>query len=162
MTEECKPTGPAPQHERLLAHVGAWNVTCTYFMNPTGEPMEIECKETVEALGPFWTVSLFEATFFDQPFQGRATSGFEPHSGRYVGTWIDSMMPHLFYFTGEPGQDGEAIEMRGEGPSPVDGNLTVYRTVERSLSSDEREFEMFVTMPDGAEAPMAKYVYRRA
>ena len=33
------------------------------------------------------------------PFVGRATLGYEPHTGKYVSTWIDSMSPVLFMLT---------------------------------------------------------------
>ncbi len=58
--------------------------------------MKVQGKETVEMFGNFWTVSLFESEMFGAPFQGRATLGFDPEAGKYVGTWIDTMSPMFF------------------------------------------------------------------
>ena len=64
--------------------------------------------ETIEPLGRFWTVSLFESEFMGASFSGRATSGYDPQKGKWVGTWIDSMMPHLFVMEGDMDADGRA------------------------------------------------------
>ena len=63
--------GPTDEHRLLLEHVGTWKVACTYYMDPSQPPMEVEAKETVEAVGGFWTVSKFESEFMGMPFVGR-------------------------------------------------------------------------------------------
>lgn len=162
MTDQTtpQPFPPTPEHERLVADCGTWNVRCSYFMAP-GEPMVIEAVEKVEMHGRYFTVSLFEADMFGQPFQGRATIGYDPVREHYVSTWIDTMTPFLFMFTGRMDENG-ILRMAGDGPSPVDGEMVPYRTTIEHLDDGTRKFEMFVAMPGAPEMKMFSYLYSRA
>ena len=152
---------PTPEHESLLGVVGTWTVDCTYFMAP-GEPMKVQAKETIEALGRFWTVSLFESDFMGLPFAGRATTGFDPKRGKWVGTWVDSMMPHMFVMEGERDAESGIVTMHCDGPAPMTGDMVPYRSTTENLADGRRRFEMFMTLPEAGEVKMFSYVYTRA
>ena len=152
---------PTAEHTMLLENVGTWNVDCTYFMGP-GEPMRVQAKETVEALGGFWTVSLFESEFMGMPFAGRATSGYDPKAGKWVGTWIDTMMPHMFVMEGDLDPETRVLTMHCQGPAPMTGEMIPYRSTAECLEDGTRRFEMFMTLPDAGEVKMFSYVYTRA
>jgi hypothetical protein len=122
--------------------------------------MENTATETVEMVGAFWTASKYEADMMGMPFVGRATVGYEPHAQRFVSTWVDSMSPALFVFTGQ--QNGDTLEMSGEAWSCMTNSMLMHRTTEKHISRDERLFEMFVTMPGGAEIKIMSNHYRRA
>jgi hypothetical protein len=51
--------------------------------------------------------------------------------------------------------------MTGEGPSPVTGEPTTYRTVEKVIGPDERTLDMYLTLPSGEEMRMFSYTYIR-
>jgi hypothetical protein len=152
---------PGPEHGILMEMVGRWNVDCTYFMGP-GEPMKTQATETIEAVGAFWTVSLFDAEFMGQPFQGRCVMGFDQKRGKWVGTWIDSMSSHLFVMEGDMDPGTKALEMHCEGPAPMTGELIPYRNVSSIREDGKRQFDMFMTLPDAGEVQMFSYVYTRA
>ena len=64
--QEMEMPQPAEQHAQLLEAVGAWEGTITaFFPGMPSEPME--AKETVEAIGGFWTQSRFECDFMGMP-----------------------------------------------------------------------------------------------
>jgi hypothetical protein len=155
------PPQPTAEHERLVEHAGTWNVHCSFYMDPSQPPMEVDGKETVEMFGPFWTTSLFEAEMFGAPYQGRATLGYEPHTGQYVSTWIDTMSPSFFKLTGTFNQDGTVLEMTGEGMDCMSQEMTLYRTTEERIGPDERRFEMFQQTPQG-EMKIFTHHYKRA
>jgi hypothetical protein len=162
--EPCEapaPPQPTLEHKKLAEHVGTWKVACSFYMDPSQPPMQVEARETVEMFGPFWTISLFEADMFGAPFKGRATLGFEPKAGRYVSTWFDTMTPSLYHFTGTFDASGKVLEMSGEGIDCSTDRMTTYRTTEEHKSPDERVFEMFMTMPDGSEFKLFTHVYTR-
>lgn len=159
--QDCQMPEPTPEHGLLMETVGEWDVDCTYFMGP-GEPMKTTARETIEALGSFWTVSLFRAEFMGQPFCGRATSGYDPAKGKWVGTWIDSMMPHLFVMEGDIDPETKVLTMHCEGPAPMTGEMVPYRSTAEHLSDGRRRFEMFMTLPGAGEVKMFSYVYTRA
>jgi len=163
MTQEAAPPQPQPtaEHERLAEHVGVWNVHCQFYMDPSQPPMEVQARETVEMHGAFWAVSLFEAEMFGAPFKGRATLGYDPEAQEYVSTWIDTMSPHLFKFTGNFDASGKVLEMSGEGFDCMTQTMTTFRTTEEHRDDGSRVFEMFMKMPDGAEWKLFTHVYTR-
>ncbi len=160
--EEYVPPQPTAEHNRLIEHAGTWNVQCSFYMDPAQPPMEVEGKETVESFGAFWSTSVFEANMFGAPYQGRATLGYDPEAKQYVSTWIDTMSPMFFHFTGNFNADGTVLEMSGDGYDCMTKQMTSYRTVEEHKSPDERVFEMFMKMPDGSDVKMFTHVYTRA
>ncbi len=162
MTEQAAPPMPQPtaEHKTLEEHAGTWKVACKFYMEPGKPPMETDAKETVEMVGAFWTVSKYESDMMGAPFVGRATMGFEPHTGKFVSTWVDSFSPSMFLFRGS--QRGDTIELTGEGWSMMTNSILKHRTTEKRISKDERLFEMFCTMPDGKEMKMMTNHYRRA
>ena len=162
--EQAPPAPPQPtaEHEALKTHAGTWNVACTFFMDPSQPPMEVQGKETVEMFGGFWTQSTFEADMFGAPFKGRATLGYDPQAKQYVSTWIDTMSPTFFHFTGNFDASGKVLEMTGQAFDCMFQTMTSYRTTEEHVSDDERVFEMFATAPDGNEIKMFTHRYTRA
>jgi hypothetical protein len=162
MSEQAAPPMPQPtaEHRSLKEHAGKWKVACKFYMEPGQPPMESNATESVEMVGDFWTLSKFENDMMGMPFVGSATMGFEPHSGEYVSTWIDSMAPALFVLRGKP--KGDTIELRGKAWSCMTNSALEHRTTEKRISKDERLFEMFVTMPDGTEIKMMTNHYKRA
>ena len=163
MTEDCgTPPGPGPEHQTLKEAVGTWNVDCTFYMDPSQPPMVCEAKETIEMLGEFFTVSLFEADFGGMDFKGRATLGFDPERKKFTGTWIDSMSPHMFPYEGDYDAATKTLEMSGQGYMCQFGGNTPYRMTEKALDGGGREFEMFATPAGMPEIKLFTYVYSRA
>lgn len=165
MNEQSAPPAmpqPTAEHSRIAESVGVWNVECEFNMAPGQPPMRVDARETVQALGPFWTVSRFESDMFGSPYVGSATVGFDPARGKYVSTWIDSMAPAMYSFEGTVDAGGKLLEMHGEGPDCMGGGIAKYRTTERRVSRDERVFEMFMTSPGAPEMKLFRHIYRRA
>lgn len=162
MSEQSAPpmSQPTVEHHMLKECSGKWKVACKFFMEPGQPPMESSATESTEMVGEFWIVSRFENEFMGMPFVGRATMGFEQHSGEFVSTWVDSMAPVLFVLRGK--QKGDTIELRGKAWSCMTNSVLEHRTTEKRISKDERLFEMFCTMPDGKEIKMMSNHYRRA
>jgi len=151
---------PTAEHKNLLEHVGNWKVACKFYMEPGQPPMETEATEKVEQIGDFWTVSRFQTTMMGGPFVGSATLGYEPHTKKYVSTWIDSMTPVLCSMAGS--KKGDTITLEGSFFSCMTNSVLKHRTTEKHVSKDERIFEMFVTMPDGTEIKLMTNHYKRA
>jgi len=162
MKDQAAPPMPKPttEHKLLKDHAGNWKVACKFYMDPSQPPMETTANETIEMVGEFWTVSKYETSMMGMPFVGRATLGFEPHSGKFVSTWVDSMAPVLCALTGK--QKGDTIHMEGEFFSCMTNSVLKHRTTEKHVSKNERIFEMFAVMPDGKEFKMMTNHYKRA
>lgn len=151
---------PTKQHGLLTEMEGSWDVKCEYLIDPEN-PMTAKATEKVETVGPFWTVSRFKSRMGGEPYEGRATLGYDPRQGRWVSTWIGSNDPHLWSFVGDWDEGEQTLTMYGKGPSPQGPELLDYVTVERRLSPDERTFEMSFTLPDGTVVPLFRYAYER-
>ena len=162
MKDQAAPPMPKPtaEHQLLKDHVGKWKVACKFYMEPGQPPMESNATENVEAVGEFWTLSKFENQMMGMPFVGRATMGFEPHTGKFVSTWVDSMSPALFVLNGK--QKGDTITMEGSAWSCMTNSILKHRTTEKHVGKNERIFEMYCTMPDGKEIKMMTNHYKRA
>lgn len=152
--------GPTAQHDLLTELEGSWDVRCEYLVDPEN-PMTAKASEKVETVGPYWTVSRFKSRLGGEPYEGRATLGYDPRQGRWVSTWIGSNDPFLWSFVGDWDEDEQALTMYGQGPSPHGPGLIDYVTVEKRLGDDERTFEMSMSLPDGTTAPLFRYAYKR-
>ena len=162
MSEQSAPPMPQPtaEHKQLAEHAGTWKVHCKFYMEPGQPPMETDAKETVEMVGPFWTVSKFESSMMGAPFVGRATVGYEPHNKRWISTWVDAFTPAMYVLAGSI--KGDTLTMTGEAWSCMTNSVLKHRTTEKRISKNERLFEMFCTMPDGKEIKIMSNHYRRA
>jgi len=67
------------------------------------------------------------------------TLGYDPAKGRFVGTWIGSMMTHLWVYDGELDPAGRVLTLNSEGPSMTgDGSFAKYQDIVEFMSDDHR------------------------
>ena len=115
---------PTAEHESLLESVGVWEGTMTAYLEGM-DPMETPAREVVRGIGPFWTEVHFSCDFMGAPYSGRGHMGFDPTSGEYLGTWVDSMSPHLSIMRGSMEDGGKTLVMKWMAPGP-DGELVQH------------------------------------
>lgn len=152
---------PGPEHQRLMDHVGTWDVECLFFTDPSADPVRCAAVETVERFGPFYTLSHFDAPdMMGMPFQGRGIRGYSPAARHYDSTWIDTLTPDLFHFTGR--YEDDVLVLHAKAPDPMSQVLTTWRSTERWIDADTRHFEMFMKIPtSGQEIQVMSYTSRR-
>lgn len=151
---------PAPEHALLAADVGTWDAAVEMWMEPGKPPAKSEAVETVTMVGGFWQVQEFKGTFMGAPFEGRGLTGWDAQKKKYVSAWVDSGAPGLSH--GEATYDAATKTMKGTivGPGP-DGKPQQMSMACTWKSADEREVTMGMVGPDGKEAPMMRFVYKR-
>ena len=133
-------SNPQGQHRWLDRFVGDW----TYEMKASaapGQPPELQSgTENVRSLGGFWVVA--EASGTSAAGVNSASFlalGFDPAKGRYIGTFVGSMMPDLWLYDGELDSTGTTLTLHTEGPSfTAEGKRAKYRDVMRFESDDRR------------------------
>jgi hypothetical protein len=132
------------EHREILAGVGTWEGTVKGFW-PGAPETPTPAKETVEAIGEFWIQSRFESYFEtpmgDMPFVGVGVSGFDPATGKYVGTWADSSMPYLSVMEGEKDASGNLV-MRWKAPDMATGEIGPQHSVLK-VSGDSYTMDFF-------------------
>src|SRR5438552_2582640 len=93
MAAYMKHATPGEGHKKLQPLIGSWTYTGKFWMDPGAPPME--GKGTAERK---W---ILDGRFMDEtvkgqmpglpPFEGHGLTGYDNHTKKYVGIWIDSM-----------------------------------------------------------------------
>jgi hypothetical protein len=90
------------------------------------------------------------------------TLGYDPQKQRYVGTWIGSMMTHLWVYDGTLDVAGSVLTLDAEGPSRVtEGKMAKYQDVMELKSEDHRVLTSRILGDDGQWREFMTANYRR-
>ncbi len=154
---------PQKEHAWLQKLVGEWTYETEVAMCPDQPPSKVAGRESVRMLGGLWVLAEGKG---QMPGGGEATSlmtlGFDPQKGRYVGTWVGSMMSYLWLCDGELDTGGRALTLDAEGPSMTgDGSMTKYRDIIAFESDDCRTLTARVQGADGRWSEMMSVRYQR-
>lgn len=154
---------PQQEHAWLQQLVGAWTFESVADMGPGQEPCSSSGTEQVRALGGLWIVGESQG---EMPGGGDAhmqvTLGYDPGQKAFVGTWVGSMMSHLWVYRGTLDADRKELVLEAEGPSfQGDGTLAMYRDVITLIGPDERTLRSRVRQDDGSWKEFMKATYRR-
>ncbi|MBN9529022.1 MAG: DUF1579 domain-containing protein [Alphaproteobacteria bacterium] len=150
-----------PAHRWLDRLVGEWNAT-TGMAGPDGKPMP-GWTEHVRSLYGVWVVGETDAPM---PHGRRAatmvTLGYDSARGRYVGTWIGSMMDHLWVYDGALDASGNVLTLDTEGPDFGNpGGRARYQDIVTFLDDDRRTLTSFQLQGDGSRKQIMAADYRR-
>jgi Protein of unknown function (DUF1579) len=117
---------PTAEHTMLQHGVGTWEGTVTMFA--PGMPAEPQpAKETVWALGAYWTQSRFACDLGTMKLHGSGVLGYDPVKALFVGTWIDNFTSELVVMEGTAGADGKSMSMHFTARDPQTGVPTKHR-----------------------------------
>lgn len=159
---------PQKQHHWLQKLVGEWTFESECGMGPDQPPMQTTGTEVVRSLGGLWTVG--EGTFetpghVETPGQPECRSimtlGYDPQSGRFIGTFIASMMTHLWPYNGSLDAAERVLTLDSEGPSFTGEGMAKYQDIIEFITDDHRVLRSQVQGPDGQWQPFMKADYRR-
>ena len=89
------------------------------------------------------------------------TLGYDAQQGRFVGTWIGSMMTYLWVYSGHLDEEG-ALVLEAEGPSMSGEGTAKYRDVIRFHSDDHRTLTSHTLGEDGTWTQFMPAHYPRA
>jgi Protein of unknown function (DUF1579) len=131
---------PQKEHQWLQKLVGEWTLEGEATMEPGKPPAKCKGTESVRSLGGLWILAEGQG---EMPGGGAATSmmtlGYDPQEKRYVGTWIGSMMTHLWVYDGALDADERVLTLAAEGPSmAAEGKMGKYKDVIEVMSDDHR------------------------
>jgi len=154
---------PQKEHGWLQKLVGEWTCEAEMQMKPGDPPMKSEGTETVRSLGGLWILADGTGTM---PGGGTATTvmtlGYDPQKKRYVGTWIGSMMTHMWIYDGAVDTPGNVLTLDTEGPSMAgDGMMAKYQDVIEFKSDNHRILASQAMGDDGKWRRFMTAHYRR-
>jgi hypothetical protein len=152
------------EHEWLKQFVGDWTYEGEARMGPDKPPENFKGTESVRSLGELWILGEGRG---EMPGGGMATTlltlGYDPKKNRYVGTWIGSMMTHLWvYEEGSLDAEKTTLTLGAAGPSMAgDDTFAKYRDVIAIKSDDHRVLTSYVLAHDGSWQEIMTAHYRR-
>jgi hypothetical protein len=129
---------PDKQHEWLQKFVGEWESHSKASMGP--DQPEMECSGTITSrmLGKLWVVNEMTSTTPGFEMRGLQTVGYDPQKKKFVGTWVDSMINHLWHYEGTVDESGKKLTLEAEGPNHMaGGKLTKFRDAYEFASPDK-------------------------
>jgi hypothetical protein len=90
------------------------------------------------------------------------TLGYDPQTKRFVGTWIGSMMTHLWIYDGALDAAERVLALESDGPSMAgDGSMARYCDAIEFRSDDHRILTSSVRGDGGTWRPFMTAHYRR-
>jgi hypothetical protein len=153
---------PTKEHELLKRDVGTWDATVKIWPMEGAQAMESKGTETNELLtGGLWLVTRFEGEAGGMPFTGVGTTGYDPVEKKYVGTWVDSMTPHLMISKFNYDADAKTWTGTAEGRDAVTGQPYTAKMIGRYVDDDNRVFEMHMPGEGGKYWKMLEITYKR-
>jgi hypothetical protein len=152
---------PTEAHKLLKKDVGTWDCEITIFPGPGAEPIKSKGTETCKMLkGDMWLMSQFEGEIAGTEYAGAGMSGYDPIEKKYVGTWADSMSPHMMTIKGDYNPATKTMTSTGEGREPSGGTYAA-KMITRHLDDGTRTFEMQMRGPDGDFTKTMEIKYTR-
>jgi uncharacterized protein YndB with AHSA1/START domain len=153
---------PQKEHDWLQQLVGDWTYEADC-PGPDGQPTKMTGSVATRSLEGLWIVS--EATG-KMPNGGPAISiitlGYDPAKGRYVGTFVASMMTYLWIYDGQLAADGKSLPLDAVGPSFTDPTkMENYRDTVTVHSDDHWTLSAGIQQPDGSYNEFMTTHYRR-
>lgn len=153
---------PTKEHVWLQRLVGDWETEMECVMGPDQPPMKSKGIESVRSIGGLWTMGEGKG---DAPDGTSVTSimtlGYDPQKQRFVGTFIASMMTHMWTYEGA--LEGDTLTLDTVGPvfSGEPGKMTKYQDIVSFKSDDHRILTSRMLGDDGKWTEFMSAHYRR-
>jgi hypothetical protein len=130
---------PRPEHDLLRRLVGRWTYRTEAIMAPDQPPAVFAGTEDVRSLGRLWILCEGRGDAPDgQTATTLMTLGFDPARRRVVGTFVASMMAHLWLYEGEFDEAQDRLVLDTTGPSFTDPQVSVQYRDEITLEGADR------------------------
>ncbi len=155
---------PTAEHRWLQRLVGNWTFEVECQMGPDQPPMKNQGRESVRSLGALWTIGEWDG---ETPDGGQSRSvitlGYNPVKQRFVGTFINDMMTHLWPYEGTLDAAGKILTLDSEGPSMSGEGLAKYQDIIEFIDDNHRKLSSQIMGADGQWQPfMTAHFYRQS
>ena len=104
------------EHRWLQRMLGEWQFEGACDMGDGKPPAAFKGREAVRALGGIWIIGEGEGHSPEgEEHRSVMTLGYDPARGQFLGTFISSMMTHLWSYQGT--LSGQVLTLDTQGPS---------------------------------------------
>jgi hypothetical protein len=154
---------PQKEHAWLQKLVGEWTSEMECPPAPDKPPETFRGTDTGRPVGAVWVQLEGKG---EMPGGGAAltvmTLGYDPAKKKFVGTFIGSMMTHMWLYEGSLDETGKILTLDTEGPDFVnEGKTAKYKDVIEFKDDDYRVLTSHTPGPDGQWTQFMKAEYRR-
>jgi hypothetical protein len=158
-----KAAAPGEMHKHMGKMAGDWTFTNKMWMAPGQPPVESTGTMHAETiLGGRYVQSVWKGSVMGQPFEGRATEGYDNVSKQYVSSWVDNMGTGIMYSTGTCEDGGKKCTTVGNSSDPTTGGTTSMKSVITWIDDNSFKNEMYTKDPaSGQEVKMMEIVVKR-
>ncbi|RYD18627.1 MAG: DUF1579 domain-containing protein [Verrucomicrobiaceae bacterium] len=141
---------PVAQHEWLRKFVGEWTTEAEILFDPAAPPMKSTGRDSVRMLGGFWLLSETTGDSTEMPYSSVLSVGYDPEKGKYIGTWMDSMMPRYWSYEGTANEAGNKLTLETKGPCPKEpGKIRTFHEALELTDADHKVFTSSILNDDG-------------
>jgi len=142
---------PEHEHDWLQQLVGTWTYETECVMGPDQPSMKWAGRETTRTLGGIWVICEGEGEMPDGGI-GRTimTLGFDPSRRRFVGSFVGSMMTHLWLYDGSLDASERILTLDSEGPDMSQKRMTKYHDIVEIVNDDHRMLSSEIQLEDGS------------
>ena len=141
---------PQAEHRWLEKLVGEWTSEMECSMGPDQPVAKSRGVEVVRSLGGLWVIAEGEGEMAEGgSMKSIMTLGFDPRIKRFVGTFVASMMSHLWIYNGSLDAAEEVLTLETEGPDPTGQKLVKYLDCIEIIDNDHRVLTSRVLGEDG-------------
>ena len=161
----CMSPEPTKEHKWLDQLVGEWNCK-SQMMMPDGSSATGNATEVVRSLGGLWTVAEMKADMPDgSDGEMIMTLGYDPAKGKFVGTFVGSMMNFMWHYLGSLSADGKTLTLDCEGPNMAPGaepgTTANYQDIVTIVDANTRTLRSQMATPDGGWVQFMEATYKR-
>jgi hypothetical protein len=126
---------PAPEHARLTAMAGTWDVEMKFLFKPDAPPIVTKATSTIRPmLGGLFIEEKIEGAFGGVPFTTLAWTGYNTETRKYEATRIASSNTARIAETGIFDESLKQFELKAD--YPLAGQTWHQRTVIQQQSAD--------------------------
>ena len=152
---------PGEAHQKMAQAVGDYTLEVKSWHAPGTEPtIEAGTATRKMILDGRVLVEDVSSSMMGQPFTGHGLHGYDNTSGKYWGTWNDSMSTGVMVSEGTCDAD-QACTFTGSWIDPVKKETVTSRMTTRWTSPTVEVFEMHGPGPDGKEMKMMEITYTK-
>ncbi len=153
---------PQREHAWLARFIGKWTTEMQCSMGPDQPPMTSSGVEVVRSLGGLWIVAEGEGGMpGGDTGKTIMTLGFDTQNACYVGTFIGSMMTHLWLYRGSLDADQTTLSLDTEGPDFSGTKMAKYLDIIQFVDDDNRTLTSQLLGDDGSWLKFMTAHYRR-
>lgn len=151
---------PLPEHLWLQKLVGEWEYQHECQMGPGQPPMQTSGRQSTRSLGGLWIIGeMTGESFGGGENQMVITIGYDPVEKRFVGSFIASVMTHLWPYRGALDLASRRLTLDSEGPSfSDDGTMAKYQDIIEIIDDDHH---MLTSQYQGADGQWVRFMEGR-